>query len=398
MGSFLLLIGLLGVYLNWGIIANFRFNKKLKIKIFVVAGIGLIVTLGGCTGKTNPILKLDDKTINTNAKGVAIIKGETDKNSKVTIDGKDVPVKGNHFSYKYTLKKGKQKKLKIVAVNKEKIERYKTVTVKPTKAFIASLDTKAKKQLTKVDNALKTAEKTPTQVNYDEAATLVASSSKEYNQYTKRLKTIKKHIPIYEALVQAEKTKSKTDYKQAATLVAQANLNKKNWKKRLATVKQAIEQKEQQEQLTAAATAAVVKAEQEPTNETLYNEAVTKVNSLPDTNKSLAERIGRVKEQLETHKAQQVAEAAKKAEAEQQAQAAKKQVEEEKRAQAEAAQQAEAARQAAPAAEPTTGETLLATRSGSKYHLRECGNGDYYPTTQEEINRRHLDPCQKCFP
>ncbi len=37
------------------------------------------------------------------------------------------------------------------------------------------------------------------------------------------------------------------------------------------------------------------------------------------------------------------------------------------------------------------------TRTGKKYHyLNDCGNGNYYEATWEEVQRRGLTPCEKC--
>lgn len=42
-------------------------------------------------------------------------------------------------------------------------------------------------------------------------------------------------------------------------------------------------------------------------------------------------------------------------------------------------------------------ETVLVTRSGSKYHKRKCGNGTYYTTTLSSAKAKGLTPCEKCF-
>ena len=54
---------------------------------------------------------------------------------------------------------------------------------------------------------------------------------------------------------------------------------KKDFKQRLTTVQTAIAERKN-EQLVASATAAVEKAEQEPTNEAYYNEAVKQIDAL----------------------------------------------------------------------------------------------------------------------
>ena len=40
---------------------------------------------------------------------------------------------------------------------------------------------------------------------------------------------------------------------------------------------------------------------------------------------------------------------------------------------------------------------VLVTRTGTKYHLKKCGNGTYYQATLDEALARGLDPCSKCF-
>lgn len=40
---------------------------------------------------------------------------------------------------------------------------------------------------------------------------------------------------------------------------------------------------------------------------------------------------------------------------------------------------------------------VLVTRTGSKYHLKKCGNGTYYQATLDDALARGLDPCSKCF-
>lgn len=45
----------------------------------------------------------------------------------------------------------------------------------------------------------------------------------------------------------------------------------------------------------------------------------------------------------------------------------------------------------------TNSQTVLVTRTGSKYHNHKCGNGTYYEATLDEALARGLTPCEKCY-
>lgn len=45
----------------------------------------------------------------------------------------------------------------------------------------------------------------------------------------------------------------------------------------------------------------------------------------------------------------------------------------------------------------TNSQTVLVTRTGSKYHTHKCGNGTYYEATLDEALARGLTPCEKCY-
>ncbi|MGH2189239.1 hypothetical protein ACQ10K_15735, partial [Enterococcus faecium] len=100
----------------------------------------------------------------------------------------------------------------------------------------------------------------------------------------------------------AENSKSKSDYQAAEKLVAAAPVGKEGFQQRLTTVQTAIAEKEKNEQLVASATAAVEKAEQEPTNEAYYNEAIKQIDALNSPNQALTKRVAVVKTQLDAHK------------------------------------------------------------------------------------------------
>ena len=45
----------------------------------------------------------------------------------------------------------------------------------------------------------------------------------------------------------------------------------------------------------------------------------------------------------------------------------------------------------------TNSQTVLITRTGSKYHTHKCGNGTYYEAPLDEALARGLTPCEKCY-
>lgn len=42
--------------------------------------------------------------------------------------------------------------------------------------------------------------------------------------------------------------------------------------------------------------------------------------------------------------------------------------------------------------------TVYVTKTGSKYHKRKCGRGNFYQTSLSNAKSRGLTPCKKCFP
>lgn len=49
--------------------------------------------------------------------------------------------------------------------------------------------------------------------------------------------------------------------------------------------------------------------------------------------------------------------------------------------------------------EQVNAETMVyVTKSGSKYHKKKCGRGNFYQDTLSAAKSRGLDPCKKCFP
>ncbi|BDQ52191.1 hypothetical protein EfsSVR2331_29000 [Enterococcus faecalis] len=303
------LLGLLGLLVSGGLTIKALIKKQPKKQYGYAALASAALFIGGvATTDSSPTLSLDAESIETDANGSATIKGEYDGNSKLTANGKEVKTKDKTFAYKVKLSDEKTQKITFVAEKKDtKVE--KSVEVTPSKEFIASI-TDSEQELAKTEKALAYAEKQPSQKNYDEAATLVSSLSQEYEEYNDRLEKIKEAVPVDEAVTTAEKSKSKSDYQAAEKLVAAAPVGKEGFQQRLTTVQTAIAEKEKNEQLVASATAAVEKAEQEPTNEAYYyNEAIKQIDALNSPNQALTKRVAVVKTQLDAHKEKQRKEA-----------------------------------------------------------------------------------------
>lgn len=387
MSVVLVLLGLLGLLVSGGLTIKALIKKQPKKQYGYAALASAALFIGGvATTDSSPTLSLDAESVETDANGSATIKGEYDGNSKLTANGKEVKTKDKTFAYKVKLSDEKTQKITFVAEKKDtKVE--KSVEVTPSKEFIASI-TDSEQELAKTEKALAYAEKQPSQKNYDEAATLVSSLSQEYEEYNDRLEKIKEAVPVDEAVTTAEK------------LVAAAPVGKEGFQQRLTTVQTAIAEKEKNEQLVASATAAVEKAEQEPTNEAYYNEAVKQIDALNSPNQALTKRVAVVKTQLDAHKEKQRKEAeaqklaAEKAQKEQAEAAAKAQAEAEAQQAAQAPAEVETA---AANAGPETSATVLVTPTGSKYHARKCGNGTYTATTLADAQARGLTPCSKCY-
>ena len=382
MSVVLVLLGLLGLLVSGGLTIKALIKKQPKKQYGYAALASAALFIGGvATTDSSPTLSLDAESVETDANGSATIKGEYDGNSKLTANGKEVKTKDKTFAYKVKLSDEKTQKITFVAEKKDtKVE--KSVEVTPSKEFIASI-TDSEQELAKTEKALAYAEKQPSQKNYDEAATLVSSLSQEYEEYNDRLENIKEAVPVDEAVTTAEKSKSKSDYQAAEKLVAAAPVGKEGFQQRLTTVQTAIAEKEKNEQLVASATAAVEKAEQEPTNEAYYNEAIKQIDALNSPNQALTKRVAVVKTQLDAHKEKQRKEAeaqklaAEKAQKEQAEAAAKAQAEAEAQQAAQAPAEVETA-----AAETPSGNALIKGSRGKIYHVP---GSRYYDQTTNPV-------------
>lgn len=157
------------------------------------------------------------------------------------------------------------------------------------------------------------------------------------------------------------------------------------------------------------ATDALILAEATPTREN-YNKASTLVVALTTKDSTIVSRLDTVKQAVEAEE-KIVAEAKEKAETEriaaeeariaeeQRVQEAQRVAEEQRLANERAVAEENRVAQAAAAApqQDNTGQRVLVTPTGSKYHIRKCGNGTYIDASLEDALSRGLEPCSKCF-
>lgn len=393
MTAFIGLLSFLGIIVGGILSLKAFFKKKPKKKALLLTGVSFVVMIGALalTPMSSPRVDIADKSIETNDQGSAVIEGKTNEQSKITLDGEKIETKNGAFSYKVTLKNDQSKKLTFVASIGDK-DKAETIEVKPSKAFVAFLNEEKQDQetLKKAETALVLAENKPTKKNYDEAATRITSLTKEKEDFTKRLAIVKENVPIYEAVELAETKQTKEQVDSATALVTKATLNKDSLLKRLTTVQQKITEKEKTEQQIASAREAVEKAEQEPTDDH-YNQAIARINELPNGNAELKNRANSVKQTLAAQKeeAKKVAEAQKKAEQE-----AQKAATEQQKVQAAAATQTPET--PAPNTQAVS-QRVLVTPTGKKYHNHVCGNGTYNESTLDQALAAGLEPCSKCF-
>ncbi|MFD2307147.1 hypothetical protein [Enterococcus termitis] len=386
MSAIIGLLSVLGIIVGSVLSVKAKIQHKQKKNPLLLTGISLLLFIGAFSfPSSSPTLEFDNDSVETNEQGIATIEGKTNEKSELNVEGKKVKTKNGTFRYKVTLTDDQEKKVTFTATLGGADEE-KTITVTPSKAFVAFFNEEKQEQETikKAETALALAEDTPTQKNYDEAATLVTSLTQE--DLTRRLAIVKENVPIYEAVELAETKQTKEHLDSATALVDKATLNKDSLLRRLTVVQEKITEKEHTESLIAAARTAVEKAEQEPTDEH-YNQAITKIKELPNGHTDLSNRANAVKQTLASKKeeAKRVAEAQKKAE---EAQAAAE------------AQQAAAADQTPETPAPDTQgvqEMVLVTPTGSKYHNHKCGNGTYTPDTLESAKARGLTACSKCY-
>ncbi|QQU21286.1 serine protease [Enterococcus casseliflavus] len=247
MGMFIFVIGFLTMVVS-GIFFVLSLIKKkpLRNKIVIFMG-GFLLLIGGAllTPAATPELHVDEAELVTNEQGEAAITGQTNPEAQLTINGVEVSLADETFSYTVQLQDEEEQEFSLQASmggsTKEEV-----VTVKPSRAFLASLQAERQEQaaLEKAETALALAESQPNQKNYDEAVTLIHALSKTYEDLATRLAVVEEHLAISKALDAAEASLERSDFDQAKELVAQAVLNKETFEGRLSTVETKISEKE----------------------------------------------------------------------------------------------------------------------------------------------------------
>lgn len=206
--------------------------KKQSAVIGVVSLVGLVT--GALLADPVASLSIDETELTTNANGVAVIEGKTNTDAILTIDGIEIAHEDGVFSHAIELSDIASEEVIVKAVLEES-EAEEIITISPSEAFVAFVnEEKAEEErVKKVESALALAEKNPSQENYDEAATLIESLSKEYDGIGKRLETVNKSVEAEKAIAIAEKELTQNSLKNAEILVAAVSLNKSDFTERL---------------------------------------------------------------------------------------------------------------------------------------------------------------------
>lgn len=406
MGIWFVMIGLLGFIFGVGKLLMNVVRKKPKKKPAMITLASVVVIIGAAMFvPSEAVLRMEASEVETNAKGVAVIEGTTNSNATLTADGTKIKINDGKFSYKVTLNDHTSDEVTFIAeIEDSQTEKIITVTASEEYVVFLNEQKEEEERVKKVETALALAEDEPTQENYDKAATLVSALTKEYDAIEKRLEDISIYIKAEIAVTLAEKELSPSTLKDAQNLAKTVNLNKDSFSDRLETIQNRVTEREEQ---LAAAVKAVKTAEENPTDDN-YDHAFELIKALPRENDHLTTELATIKGTIDKNKeeAKKIAAAKEKAEAEAKA-------EEERIASEKAAEVAAAASQDShshseshathtettnTATETPGNETpILITATGSKYHIRKCGNGTYYPATMDEANARGLQPCSKCF-
>nr|WP_232844517.1 hypothetical protein [Enterococcus innesii] len=195
-------------------------KKPLRNKIVIFMG-GFLLLIGGAlmTPAATPELHVDEAELVTNEQGEAAITGQTNPEAQLTINGVEVSLADETFSYTVQLQDEEEQEFSLQASmggsTKEEV-----VTVKPSRAFLASLQAERQEQaaLEKAETALALAESQPNQKNYDEAVTLIHALSKTYEDLATRLAVVEEHLAIGKALDTAEASLERSDFDQAKEL------------------------------------------------------------------------------------------------------------------------------------------------------------------------------------
>ena len=387
---FFALIGLLGLISGITKLVVNLIKKKSKRQSLVVTGVSFIVLIiSVLLTPVTAIITINEVELITDSKGIVIVEGTTNTEARLTVNGIEIKNEKGKFSYKVELEDAQSEEIKFLAKIEDSVAE-EIITVTPSEEFIAFVNEQKEEEerLRKVESALALAEKNPSEENYDKAATLVSSLTKEYESIKGRLKNVLLYVEAEEAVALAEKELTSNSLKNAQLLVENVSLNQSSFSNRLESIQIKVTEREA---LFASAEEAIILAEGNPTDQN-YAQAVELIESLPGDSSKFKTRVATVKTTIQKNKEK----------------------EEEKRIAAEkAAEEAAVAEAAAMASQPavensepedyeqvvpdSVEEIVLVTRTGKKYHTHKCGNGDYYEATWETALARGLEPCSKCY-
>lgn len=374
-GIIVLLGGGVLVYSLYRLVRSFiKKESKKPVVALAVGGLVLMGAGGSQVPAEASYLSISQETYETDQIGQVTIKGETNKDSELTIDEKSVNHDGS-FSYQVQLTDDGEKQVHIKSIHNGE-ETVKILTITPSKEFLVHLETQAEKErLEQVETALKLAENQPTQEHYDTAFTKIQALSQNYPEIDQRLTDVDHHLKAITLIEKLETSLDKEQLAPAKEQVSKTSLNQSSLQQRITSCEAKIAEKEQ-----IASTQALVEKAEASVQEADYQVASEALAKLPNKQDQLEKRLVSVQEKITANK-----QAAEKAEAERQAQ--------------EQAQAAAAAEQTEQDARPVAevGTTVMITRTGSKYHTHKCGNGTYFEATLAEAQSRGLAPCDKCF-
>lgn len=295
-----------------------------------------VVFLSACSSNT---LTLEKDTLETNEVGLALIKGQTNDQAELTIDGTVVPHEEGNFSYEVKLTKDTPQKV-IVTTHYKKEKLSKTVTITPSKAFVKHVA--------------------------DEEKRLAA----EAKEKAEKEKIAKEKAAAESAIVLSETTPTQENYDKAFTLVKSLTDEKKGLSERLEKVKQTIQLAAAKAEKMKTAEVALATAETQPTKPH-YETAKLAIAQVPGGAEELAKRLDTVNSTIIAAEQESARQAA-----------------------------AEVTRLAETGGDqggPVTTEMVFVTPTGKKYHAGKCGNGTYTEATMDDALARGLTPCSKCF-
>lgn len=216
-------------------------------------------------------LAVENSHLTTNGEGVAVIKGETNPDASLKIEGKNVSIsKDGTFKYKVSLSSPKEYSVNLISRFGKK-ELKEKVTISPSSDFkkaIALKEEKEKQRKLEIEKeaqkyeeakaSVTLAENEPTDENYDNALLLVNKLKKSDEDLEERLEKVKETI-IFEkkvaetilaaesALSAAEQNKTRENYEKASAAIKEIPVDRSDFENRLETVNQQIIAQEQQE-------------------------------------------------------------------------------------------------------------------------------------------------------